>query len=236
MPLNLINMPRIIPGTYGKTRIAYDRMKKCYFLYYDGERWMGVYPDFSDCIDNLESQYDIAHGKVLITGLGFGILLKNLEAKSEVTSITVIEKYQGIVDAFLAYNTVSDKVNIIIDDAVTYSTEEEYDCLLPDHYETQGSDWKINDMNQIAKRIPHKNYWPWSIEALFFKCMYPSNKNSSSPDDFILNNSHEFYDKWIEFVEKYFNGNKLLLNITKEKITYYLSRRDWVIIGTWMPD
>ena len=97
-------------------------------------------------------------------------------------------------------------------------------------------DWKIDDMNQIPKRIPHKNYWPWSIEALFFKCMYPNDKSNSKPDDFIIDNSHELYDKWIEFIKKYFNSNEFLLNITKEKITYYLSKQDWVTIGTWMPD
>lgn len=236
MPLSLANMPRIVPGTYGKAKITYDPIRGSYFLHYDGERWMGVYPDFSDCIDNLEAQYDMAHGKVLITGLGFGILLKNLAAKSKVTSVTIVERHQDIVDAFLANNRVNDKVRIIIGDATTYSTNEEYDCLLPDHYETQGCAWKINDMNEIAKRIPHKTYWPWSIEALFFKCMYPQTKNAKESEDLVANHSHEFYDKWLEFINKYFNGNKHLLNIAKEKITYYLSRPDWVNIARFMKD
>jgi 16S rRNA A1518/A1519 N6-dimethyltransferase RsmA/KsgA/DIM1 with predicted DNA glycosylase/AP lyase activity len=183
---------------------------------------MGVFADFSDAFDNLYSQYEIAHGRVLITGLGFGILLKALDAKQEVESITVIEKEQDIIDAFLKNNRVSDKVKIIKDDATTYAPEEEYDCLLPDHYEKQTWEWKVNDMNAISKRIKHKHFWPWSIELLFFKKVYPKNEHTKDIALMLSENPSEVYKKWQDFIKDYFEGNEYLLSIEQEKIVQYL--------------
>lgn len=223
MSLSLASFPRIIPGTYGRAKITFDPIRNAYFLHYDNVRWNGVYTDYSDSFENLYSQYDIAHGKVLLTGLGFGILLKALDYKKEVTSITVIEKYQDVVDAFLKYNKISSKVNIIIDDATAYTTDEEFDCLLPDHYETQSVDWKINDMNDISKRIKHKHYWPWSLELMFYRTMYPKEKYGNSRKEFLSNYSHELYSKWQEFIKGYFNGNENLLNIEEDRLLKYLT-------------
>lgn len=39
-----------------------------------------------------------AHGKVLIAGLGIGLVLKNILNKEEVTEVIVIEKYQDVID------------------------------------------------------------------------------------------------------------------------------------------
>lgn len=223
MSLSLANIPRIVPGQYGKARIKFSPADNSYLLYYDGVKWMGVYGNFSDAFDNLYSQYDIAHGKVLITGLGFGILLKALDRKDGVESITVIEKEQDIIDAFLKTNRISDKVRIIKDDATTYTTDEEFDCLLPDHYETQSVEWKIADMNSIAQRIKHKYYWPWSIELMFYRTMYPKEKYGNSRKEFLSNYSHELYSKWKEFIKKYFNSNEKLLNIEEDRLLKYLT-------------
>jgi hypothetical protein len=39
-----------------------------------------------------------AHGKVLIAGLGIGLILKNILQKEDITEITVIELYQDVID------------------------------------------------------------------------------------------------------------------------------------------
>lgn len=39
-----------------------------------------------------------AHGKVLIAGLGIGLVLKNILDKEEVKEVIVIEKYQDVID------------------------------------------------------------------------------------------------------------------------------------------
>jgi len=40
----------------------------------------------------------VSHGRVLIAGLGIGLVLKNILPKKEVTEIVVIEKYQDVID------------------------------------------------------------------------------------------------------------------------------------------
>jgi len=222
MSLSLANAPRIIPGTYGRAKISFSSQEQCYFLHYDNVQWMGVRLDFSDAFDNLYSQYEIAQGRVLITGLGFGILTKALDAKESVESITVIEKEQDIIDTFLKNNRISSKVKIIKEDATTYTTEEEYDCLLPDHYEKQTWEWKVKDMNAISKRIKHKYFWPWSLEMLFFKKVYPRDHHIQDICVDLAENPSEVYKKWQDFIKEYFEGNEYILGIEQEKIIQYL--------------
>jgi hypothetical protein len=222
MPVILSNIPKIVPGTYGRIEITHSIEKDCYFLHHDGIRWMCATTDLRDVLHNMHSQYDIAYGKVLVTGLGFGILLKALEEKDTVTSITVIEKEQDVVDAFLSHNRIGDKVKIVVADAITYSTEEEYDCLIPDHYELQSVPWKIVDMNNIYKRIKNKSFWPWSIEDVFMRVSYLPNENGSRLNEILENNLDNVYGKWKSFINEYFEGNKSLLEIKEEKLLEYL--------------
>lgn len=55
----------------------------------------------SDTDNERFTNYDVlreSHGNVLIAGLGIGMILHPILAKREVTSVTVIEKYQDVVD------------------------------------------------------------------------------------------------------------------------------------------
>jgi hypothetical protein len=222
MPVILSNIPNIVPGTYGRIEITHSVEKDCYFLHHDGIRWMMATTDLRDVLHNMHSQYDIAYGKVLVTGLGFGILLKALEEKDNVTSITVIEKEQDVVDAFMSHNSIGDKVKIVVADAITYSTEEEYDCLIPDHYELQSVEWKIADMKNIYKRIKNKSFWPWSLEDVFMRVCYPAKDYGSRLDESLENNLDNIYEKWQNFINEHFEGNKGLLEIKEEKLLEYL--------------
>jgi hypothetical protein len=235
MTLSYENIPKIVPGTYGKAKIEYSLESRSFFLFYDDVKWMGVYDDFSDAFDNLYSQYEIAYGNVLITGLGFGILLKALEKKEEVTSITVLEQQQDVVDAFLMHNEIDkNKTKILIEDATTYHTDEKFDCFLPDHYEQQGFWWKVEDMNKLSKRINSDRFWPWSIEALFFKAMYPIAVYPESPEEIFTIYASEIYPKWEFFINKYFDGNTSLLSVPEDKVINYLTRPDWILISRSM--
>lgn len=223
MSLSLSNIPNILPGTYGKAEISYIENRNAYFIHYEGIRWMCVSSDYLDAFNTLYPQYDIAYGKVLVTGLGFGILLKALEEKDSVTSITVIEKQQDIVDAYLASNTISNKTKILIEDATSYSTDDEYDCLLPDHYELQTIAWKIKDMNGLSKRIKNKEFWPWSIEDVFIKTTYPPTIYGTDSNKIIEDNSDTIYEEWQKFIHEYFDSNESLLGVKKEKLIEYLT-------------
>jgi spermidine synthase len=56
-----------------------------------------------------------ARGRVLIAGLGIGMILRAIVKKSEVTHITVLEKYQDVVDLVLPQFTDA-RLEVIVDD------------------------------------------------------------------------------------------------------------------------
>lgn len=217
-------MPNIVPGTYGKAKIFESKDGLSYFLHYDGTQWMGTYKDFSDSFDNLYSQYDLAYGNVLITGLGFGIIAMALAQKESVKSVTVIEKEKDIIDAFLQSNELNKKIKIINADATTYESDQHYDCLLPDHYELQPIEWKIKDMNSLANRISHDVFWPWSIESIFFKTIYPAQVYGNVANTIYKEYSKNFYKEWQSFINKHFQSNKSLLGISEKSLMIYLSK------------
>jgi hypothetical protein len=178
-------MPKIVPGFLGNIEIRYVEDSNHYFLYVDGAQWMVTSSDFSHSKDTLHSQFDLAYGDVLITGLGFGILAKALAQKEEVKSVTVIEVSSDVIGQYISTNGLDEKLLIINEDASSYSSNKKYDCLLPDHYETQDIDWRLSDMDALAKRINHDVFWPWSIEEIFIRKCYPMYQQKKSSQRFL---------------------------------------------------
>jgi hypothetical protein len=209
-------MPKIVPGSRGNIEIRYIEDSNHYFLYVNGAQWMVTSSDFSHSKDTLHSQFDLAYGDVLITGLGFGILAKALVQKEEVKSITVIEVSSDVIDQYISTNGLDEKLIIINEDASSYSSNRKYDCLLPDHYETQDNDWKLSDMDALAKRINHDVFWPWSIEEIFLRKCYSTHQQESLPED--------FYKEWLSFCQQYLSSHPTLVGITEEKLGEYLGK------------
>lgn len=227
-----IEMPKIVPGTYGEVDILLIQNDTSYLLEKQGIPWMCTDIDYLYAKDTSHSQYDLAYGNVLVTGLGFGILTKALSEKPEVTSVTVVEIEQDVIDAFLLNNTLNSKVSIVQGDATKYTSDLKYDCLLPDHYESQSMSWRIKDMNDIAKRIKHDVFWPWSIEEMFLEHTYPryqyttSEKNESiySLDSLVEEDPDILHSKWSAFIGKNFGGNQSLLTLSPDKLATYLEK------------
>lgn len=72
-----------------------------------------------DEIRDFQSFVRKAKGKILINGLGLGVLLKALLEKEDVTQITVIEKSEDVIK--LVSGSITDKrVSIINADAFEY--------------------------------------------------------------------------------------------------------------------
>lgn len=157
------SVPKIVirEGVSGNVEIK--KQDSLYTLYVDGEEFMGANTKTSEQIRQFYSSYDLAKGDVLLTGLGFGILPLWVASKPGVTSTTVIEKSQGVVDLFLANNQLPSNMTIEVCDAYEYKTSRHFDCILLDHYE-------INMLTPeqatvIADNIPnHDLMWPWAIE------------------------------------------------------------------------
>jgi hypothetical protein len=224
--------PKIVPGTYGEVEIRLIQNDTAYVLERSGIPWMCTDVSFSACRDSLYSQYDLAYGDVLITGLGFGILLKALSQKPEVSSVTVVEIEDEVINAFLANNTINSKVSIVSGNASTYISDQKYDCLLPDHYETQTMEWRIKDMNNIANRIEHDVFWPWSIEEIFLEKTYPRYHYDTPGKEKVLHTLESvmaedpgiLHGKWKAFIDKDFSSNQSLLSIDPTKLSIYVQK------------
>jgi len=193
-------------------------------LYNNGHSWM-VHNKEEDCsIKEMYSSYDLAHGDVLISGLGFGILALWLCNKPEVNSVTVIEISKDVIKIFKDYNLIPDKLTIINDDIITYNTDKKYDSLLLDHYNSQSLDWRIKDMNRICSRIKHKHFWSWSLENIYLSKMYPNTKadQNSSRYKILVESEGDITVLWSEFIDKFLPKEKELKNLPNYKLNDYL--------------
>ena len=88
-----------------------------------------------------------AKGKVLIAGLGVGLILNGLKTKinsGEVTEIVVIEKYQDVIDLI---SPKFPNVKIICADIFNYETKEKFDTIYFDIWATIGTD----NLDEIKK-------------------------------------------------------------------------------------
>jgi len=61
-----------------------------------------------------------SNGNVLIAGLGIGLILLPIQEKENVTSITVLEKYQDVINLVATQLPLNEKVNIIQGDVFDY--------------------------------------------------------------------------------------------------------------------
>lgn len=78
----------------------------------------------------------IAHGQVLVTGLGLGTILLGLVAKPEVKLVTVIEKNADVRRLVGPTFDAMDKVQIVPGDALTVDLAETFDCAWHDIWPT----------------------------------------------------------------------------------------------------
>lgn len=69
-----------------------------------------------------------ANGKVLVAGLGIGMIILNILDKKDVSEVIVIEKYQDVID--LVEPKISHpKLKIICADIFEYKTNEKFDTI-----------------------------------------------------------------------------------------------------------
>ena len=103
-----------------------------------------------------------AKGNVLIAGLGIGMILHPILAKSEVTSVTVIEKYPDVI-ALVAPTIKSDKLTIIAADIYEWKPAKgvKFDAIYFDIWAEQSTDC-LEDMRRLHLRFrAHKNKDGW---------------------------------------------------------------------------
>ena len=79
---------------------------------------------------------DNAFGDVLIGGLGIGLIIKAIEDNPLVTSITVIEKNQRVIDLIVPQSNFNSKVSVILGDIHTFKPTKKYHSILLDDWTT----------------------------------------------------------------------------------------------------
>jgi spermidine synthase len=196
-----------------------------YYLYNDGIQWMSLAPSRHG-IKEMYPCYELAYGDVLITGLGFGILALWLCSKPDVKSVTVIEYSPDVIEIFKKSNEIPEKLTILNDNAITFSTDKKYDCIFLDHYETQNFDWRLKNMQEFCDRIKHDVFWAWSIEEAY---LFKTHKLDRRQLELFPKENYQYFldipeiaSRWQNFVTNFLPNEKSLLDITSEKIEEYV--------------
>ncbi|MBT6046419.1 MAG: hypothetical protein HOG49_06325 [Candidatus Scalindua sp.] len=101
----------------------------------------------------------MAHGKVLINGLGLGVVLTAILKKKEIKSVVVIEKEKDVID--LVAPTFKDKrLTIINEDAYEYKPPkgERYDFVWHDIWDDLCSD-NLELMGKLHRKYGRRTSW-----------------------------------------------------------------------------
>lgn len=129
-------MLNIYPNNYIDSKIVGGYKSIAYLCDENSDGWMDNSHTYESGIGGLLSQFDNAQGKVLIGGLGLGLLLLLLLTKKNVDHITVVELNPNTIANFHYQGYVYDKtkVSFVIGDIEKYKSQEKYDWCLLDHY------------------------------------------------------------------------------------------------------
>jgi len=99
--------------------------------------------------------YEEAHGDVLIAGLGIGMVLLAVQNKSNVTSVTVVEKEQEIIDLVKPQLPLNKKVTIVHGDIFDYIPTQKFDTIYFDIWDNIcGDNWE--EMKKLHRKFRSK--------------------------------------------------------------------------------
>lgn len=106
-----------------------------------------------------------AKGRVLINGLGLGMVLTEILNRDKVTEVWVIEKYEEVIK--LVGPTFADdpRVKIIHADALEYKPPKgvRFDCVWHDIWDNICSD-NLEDMKKLHRKYGRRTDWQQSWE------------------------------------------------------------------------
>lgn len=95
---------------------------------------------------------ETAHGRVLIGGLGIGMIILAIQDKEDIDEIIVIEKNQEVIDLIQPQLKFNSKVKIVKGDVFTYEPEGKFNTIYMDIWYTIGSDIYEEEMKPLIKR------------------------------------------------------------------------------------
>lgn len=95
-----------------------------------------------------------ANGDVLIGGLGLGMIILAVQDKENVSSITVVERSQDVIDAVANQLPLNNKVKIICNNVFTYKPSNKFDCIYMDIWSYVNEDI-YKEMQTLKRRYGH---------------------------------------------------------------------------------
>lgn len=138
----------------------------------DGHEWMSIKPSE---LETLKVPIDKAHGRVITFGLGLGYYTYMVSRKPEVTSVTVIERSEEVIELFKTHILPQfehpEKVHIIQSDAYEYMDRQMlpgmYDYVLADlwHDVSDGLDLYLK-FKKREHHFPDTEFDYWAEESL----------------------------------------------------------------------
>ena len=87
-----------------------------------------------------------AHGRVLVAGLGIGMILLAIQDKPEVEEIIVVEMSQEVIDLVQPQLPLNNKVKIVHEDIFEYIPEGKFNTIYFDIWATYNSDTYEDEM------------------------------------------------------------------------------------------
>lgn len=93
-----------------------------------------------------------AHGKVLIGGLGIGLILLAIQDKEEVEQITVVEKNREVIELVGSQLQLNSKVTIVNDDVFIYKPLFKYNTIYMDIWNYINEDVYKEEMKPLISR------------------------------------------------------------------------------------
>lgn len=98
-----------------------------------------------------------AHGKVLIGGLGIGMVLLAIQDKPDVEEIVVVEKYQEVIDLVRNQLPLNNKVRVVCEDIFEYEPEQKFNTIYLDIW-NNANDRLIYEREQKPLRMRYRKY------------------------------------------------------------------------------
>ncbi len=136
----------------------------------DGNEWMTLTPvDMDTC----EEAISMAHGRVITFGLGLGYYAYMATRKSEVVSVTVVEKSNEVIKLFcekiLPQIPNRDKIKIVHADAFEYAENimpgEQYDIAFVDTWRDASDGTPMYERMKALEHLSPKTHFMYWIEG-----------------------------------------------------------------------
>ena len=93
-----------------------------------------------------------AHGKVLVGGLGIGLILLAIQDKTEVEKIVVVEKYKEVIDIVKDQLQLNEKVEVVNADVWEYVPAEKFNTIYMDIWNFINTDVYRDSMKPLIAK------------------------------------------------------------------------------------